>query len=111
MTEPQAQTTSRPDLSHRGGGRLAGRVAIVTGASSGIGRAIALRFAAEGASVAIGDVRPDPVEGGRPTAELLAADGHDALFVPTDVSSSAEVDRLVDGIHLRVGREPRITQL
>ena len=100
-------TTTRPtgsDAPAARDGRLVGRVAVITGGSSGIGRAIALRFAAEGASVAIGDVRPDPIEGGPPTADLLDADGHDALFVPTDVSSGADVDRLVHRTVERFGR-------
>ena len=55
--------------------RMAGKTAIVTGASSGIGRAIALRFAAEGANVVIADVTPSPREGGKPTEELATNAG------------------------------------
>jgi NAD(P)-dependent dehydrogenase (short-subunit alcohol dehydrogenase family) len=73
-------------------GRLADRVAIVTGSASGLGRAIALRFAAEGALVVVSDVRLDPREGGDPTHELI---GDRGLFVEADVSRTDDVDRLV----------------
>ena len=82
-------------------GRLAGRVAVVTGAASGLGRAIALRFASEGASVVIGDVRRDPREGGPPTDELF---GDSGLFLQTDVSRWEDVDRLVGTAVERFGR-------
>jgi glucose 1-dehydrogenase len=77
------------------GQRLAGRAAIVTGAASGIGRAIALRFAEEGASLVLGDVRREPREGGRPTDEIVAGSGGDAVFLDADVSRWSDVDRLV----------------
>ncbi|TIV13938.1 MAG: SDR family NAD(P)-dependent oxidoreductase, partial [Mesorhizobium sp.] len=50
---------------------LANKTAIVTGASSGIGRAIALKFAAEGANVVIADTVEQPIEGGESTVELI----------------------------------------
>ena len=83
------------------GRQLAGRVAVVTGGASGLGRAIALRFAAEGASVVVGDVRRDPREDGPSTGELL---GQDGLFLEADVSSSDDVDHLVGAAVERFGR-------
>src|SRR5437763_4699186 len=79
--------------------RLRGRVAIVTGSASGLGRAIALCFAEEGATVVVSDVRRDPREGGEPTHELIGAE-----FVEADVSRSDDVDRLVSGAVERHGR-------
>ncbi|MBA3890254.1 MAG: SDR family oxidoreductase [Gemmatimonadaceae bacterium] len=76
-------------------GRLADKVAIVTGAASGIGRAIAITFASHGARVVLADVREDPREGGAPTADVIAEAGGDATFHTTDVSVWSEVDRLV----------------
>ena len=82
-------------------GRLAGRSAVVTGGASGLGRAIALRLADEGARVAVGDVRREPREGGRATEEIL---GERGLFVTADVSGAEEVDRLVEAAVERFGR-------
>jgi NAD(P)-dependent dehydrogenase (short-subunit alcohol dehydrogenase family) len=72
--------------------RLKGRVAIVTGGASGIGRATARLFAAEGAAVGVGDV---DATGGQATVGEIEALGGQALFVTTDVSSALEAERLV----------------
>lgn len=77
--------------------RLANKTAIVTGAASGIGRAIALTFARQGANVVLADVREEPREGGAATPEILASEGFGARtrFVRADISSWTEVDCLV----------------
>ncbi len=72
--------------------RFAGRVALVTGGSSGLGRAMALRLAAEGASVAIGDLREDPREGGDPTHQVVADGGGQALHHSFDVTDEESVE-------------------
>lgn len=69
---------------------------IVTGASSGIGRAIALAFGEAGATVINGDVRSEPKLGETPTHEKIVAHGGDASFVRTDVSDPESVYDLVD---------------
>ena len=72
--------------------RLKDKVAIVTGAARGIGRAIALRLAQEGADVAVVDVRE---EEGRQTAQAVEACGRRALYVYADVTQPAEVEQMV----------------
>jgi NAD(P)-dependent dehydrogenase (short-subunit alcohol dehydrogenase family) len=84
--------------------RLAGKSVLITGASSGIGRAIARRFAAEGARLALADITEDVREGGTPTAELLRAEGHEVESIRTDVASEADAARAVDVTIRRFGR-------
>ncbi|HME38184.1 MAG TPA: SDR family oxidoreductase [Steroidobacteraceae bacterium] len=83
---------------------LAGKIAVVTGASSGIGRAIAANFAAEGARVVIADVVEAPLEGGEPTLDLIARAGGVASFEKTDVGQWEEVDALISRTVARHGR-------
>ncbi|MBI3302871.1 MAG: SDR family oxidoreductase [Deltaproteobacteria bacterium] len=73
-------------------GLVAGKVALVTGGGSGIGRASALTFAREGAKVVVADVA---VEGGEETVRLIQQRGGEALFVRAEISKAAEVEALV----------------
>jgi NAD(P)-dependent dehydrogenase (short-subunit alcohol dehydrogenase family) len=76
---------------------LAGRTAVVTGASSGIGRGIALRLAGAGARVAVADVDRTPPTGAElTTVERVREEGGEAQFVETDVSDGASVSEAID---------------
>ena len=72
--------------------RLEGKIAIVTGAASGIGRGIALRFAKEGVNVVVADVNLD---GAKEVAKEIEKLGRKALALKVDVSSSGDVDQMV----------------
>lgn len=85
-------------------GLLEGKVAIVTGAASGLGRAIATRYAAEGARVVVADVRETPIEGGPTTLELIEREGAAGHCEICDVADWSQVDRLVAGTVARFGR-------
>lgn len=80
---------------------LKDKVAIITGAASGIGRAAALRFAAEGARLVLADVG---AEAGEALAAELRGQGKEAVFVRTDVSKAAECEALVRAAVERFGR-------
>ncbi len=71
------------------------RTAVVTGSSSGIGRAIAERLAADGFWVLLADVRRDPLTGGEPTDRLIARQGGECEFARADVSLRDDCERLV----------------
>ena len=71
---------------------LDGKVAIITGAGSGIGRGIAIRMAQAGASIVLAGRRPEPLE---QTLDQLAALGSDGIAVPTDISNRIDVDNLI----------------
>jgi NAD(P)-dependent dehydrogenase (short-subunit alcohol dehydrogenase family) len=79
---------------------FAGRVAVVTGAGSGMGKAFALRFAAEGMQVVAADIQDDALAA---TAQALSDGGHDVLGVRTDVADPDAVQRLADAAYERFG--------
>src|SRR5437867_1151634 len=72
--------------------RLEGKVALITGAGSGIGRESALLFSREGARIVVADVNE---EGGRGTVEQVRSAGGEALFIRADVSAAAEAEGMV----------------
>ncbi len=72
--------------------RLKNKVALVTGGSSGIGRAAAQLFAREGAKVVVADIN---VEGGEETLQTIREAGGEAQFVRTDISKAADVEALI----------------
>ncbi len=71
---------------------LEGKVALVTGGSSGIGRSSALAFISEGAKVVIADI---DIEGGKETMNLIQEAGGESMFVEVDVSHKSEVEKMV----------------
>jgi NAD(P)-dependent dehydrogenase (short-subunit alcohol dehydrogenase family) len=73
-------------------GTLNGKVALVTGGASGIGRATALTFAREGAKLVVADMNE---EGGQQTVHMITEQGGEAIFVRTDVSQAVEVQALI----------------
>ena len=83
------------------GARLVGKVALITGAGSGIGRESALLFAREGAAVVVVDVTD---EAGEETVELVRRDGGKALYVHADVSKDADCAAMVGAAEAGFGR-------
>ncbi|MEX1254076.1 MAG: glucose 1-dehydrogenase [Dehalococcoidia bacterium] len=81
-------------------GKLDGKVAIVTGAASGIGRAASLLFGAEGAKVVAADWSESQ---GKEVTEAIGKAGGEAVFVKTDVSSPDDVQRMIDTAVERFG--------
>src|SRR5258708_33205479 len=80
---------------------LKGKVALVTGGGSGIGRATAMAFAREGAKVAVADYVP---EGGERTAKEITAAGGEAIFIHADVSGGRQVEAMGSKIGQTWGR-------
>ena len=81
--------------------KLQQKVAIVTGAASGIGRASAIAFAREGARVTLADIEE---RGGNETANIIRSEGHEAFFARVDVTRESEIMQMVDETVKRWGR-------
>ncbi len=73
-----------------------GETVIVTGAASGIGREVALRFGNAGAAVIVADIDEEPKDGAVPTADLIAGRGGTAEYLHTDVTELSELETLVE---------------
>ena len=92
------KTDPVPDIgldSYRGMGRLTGRKALITGGDSGIGAAVAIAYAREGADVAINHL-PDEQEDADRIVALVEAEGRRAVSIPADLTTREECDTLVD---------------
>lgn len=73
--------------------RLNGKVAIITGAASGIGKATAILFAEHGAKIVVADINKD---GGKETVADIQDEGNDAIFVKTDVTVKSDTEQMVE---------------
>lgn len=105
--QPGRQSVMRPQprstrASHRGSGKLAGRVALITGGDSGIGRAVAVAFAREGADVAVSylEEHDDAAE----TRRLVRKERRRCLLLPGDVGNEAHCNGLVQAVLAEWGR-------
>lgn len=89
--------------------RLLNKVCIVTGSSSGLGRAISLAYAREGAIVVCVDLRPDARQEVKSEQEietdvLIRQKGGQSLFIRADVSNAAEIEAMVNATTAQYGR-------
>jgi NAD(P)-dependent dehydrogenase (short-subunit alcohol dehydrogenase family) len=93
LMHPQPETI-KP--TYRGSGKLMGKAALVTGGDSGIGRAVAVHFAREGAQVAIAYLNED--DDAQETKRLVEAEGVECLLIRTDLASPANCHRAVERV-------------
>jgi NAD(P)-dependent dehydrogenase (short-subunit alcohol dehydrogenase family) len=103
VTRQMGDEPDHGETSYRGNNRLTDRVTVITGGDSGIGRAVALAFAREGADVVLAYL-PDADEAGRRTAELVEGAGRRALLVPGDLAEEDACQHLVDSTLEAFGR-------
>ncbi|MDX9669051.1 MULTISPECIES: glucose 1-dehydrogenase [unclassified Pseudomonas] len=104
---PGAQRKMEPypdcgEQSYVGSGRLTGKIALITGADSGIGRAVAIAFAREGADVAVAYL--DEHDDAKETARWVEQAGRQCLLLPGDIAQKAHCQALVDKTVERFGR-------
>jgi NAD(P)-dependent dehydrogenase (short-subunit alcohol dehydrogenase family) len=101
-TERMAPPPDHGETTYKGHGRLTGRVAIITGADSGIGRAVAIAYAREGADVLISYLREE--DDARETARWVKDAGRNAVLVPGDIGAEAHCKALVERAITEFGR-------
>jgi NAD(P)-dependent dehydrogenase (short-subunit alcohol dehydrogenase family) len=94
LTAPMQPQPDHGETSYRGTGRLAGKAAIITGGDSGIGRAVAIAFAREGADVLISYLNEH--DDARETARWVEQAGRKAVLVPGDITQKGQCEQIVD---------------
>ncbi len=97
MTNESKTNTDKPTLER---GRLAGKIAVISGGAAGIGRATSVSFAEEGASVIIFDIQK---EAGEETVQIIRNNGGTAEFIETDVSNDDQVNAAFDQVNSSFG--------
>jgi len=95
LTAPMDPQPDHGEQSYVGSGKLEGRRALITGGDSGIGRAVALAFAREGADVAISFL-PEEADDAQVTVELIESAGRRSLLLPGDLTDEQHCESLVD---------------
>ncbi|ABM35023.1 SDR family oxidoreductase [Paracidovorax citrulli] len=100
LTPPGSETDMHPQpdygaTSYKGSGKLQGRRAVITGGDSGIGRAVALAFAREGADVLIAYL-PEEEADARKTLDIVTAEGRRAVGVPGDIREEAHCNAIIE---------------
>jgi NAD(P)-dependent dehydrogenase (short-subunit alcohol dehydrogenase family) len=103
VTPEMGEEPDHGESSYRGTGKLVDRVAVITGGDSGIGRAVAIAFAREGADVVLAYLEGEDKDGRR-TAELVEEAGRRAVTVPGDLTTEKACQELVDRAVSEFGR-------
>jgi hypothetical protein len=98
-----AQKPDHGEESYRGFGRLAGKAALITGGDSGIGRAIAIAYAREGADVALSYL-PEEQEDARESERWVRDAGRKAILMPGDIQQERHCRELVERVFQEWGR-------
>jgi NAD(P)-dependent dehydrogenase (short-subunit alcohol dehydrogenase family) len=102
----EEEMTPTPDATseqHEGSGKLAGKVALISGGDSGIGRAVAVLYAREGADVAIGHLAEEDTDANE-TVKLVEAEGRRCLTLPGDIGDEAFCRQAVERTVRELGR-------
>ena len=102
----EQEMTPQPDAAnrrHEGTGKLAGKVALISGGDSGIGRAVAVLFAREGADVAIGHLAEEETDASE-TVKLVEAEGRRCLALPGDIGDESFCQQAVERTVRELGR-------
>src|SRR5215207_9804185 len=97
----------RPDYgaeSYRGSGKLEGKVALITGADSGIGRAVAIAFAREGADILVSYLGEEENEDAEETVQYIAESGRRSIAIPGDIGDEEQCKHLVERAVSGLGR-------